>query len=156
MSALDPATMLWTGGVVSGMPDPIVRGFYENELFQDDFLKTRRARPPGAARQVAGPATGGVLHRSKRFREDYEPHGMADELRVVFAADGAAWGQACLPRDAAQPHFTQAEIAFVASLSKHLAHALSVAPVTAEQPEAARAGRPRGPRRRRRGEGTPR
>ena len=44
MSALDPATMLWTGGVVAGMPDAILHGFYENELVRR-LPRLRRPSP---------------------------------------------------------------------------------------------------------------
>jgi DNA-binding CsgD family transcriptional regulator len=144
-SALDPATLLWTGGVLSSMPAAIAGGFFENELFQDDFLKTKvlRAAPTPAA--ALSHATGGVMDRSARFRTLYSPNGFGDELRVVFTADGAAWGQGCLLRDAAKGRFTHAEAAFVASLGRHVSHALSVAPAAVEAAPAAPAATAEGP-----------
>jgi DNA-binding CsgD family transcriptional regulator len=134
LSAMDPGTLLWTGGVLRNMPGDVCVGFFDNELFHDDFLKTPQLRDADVSAASLAHATGGALHRSHRHRMLYEPNGLGDELRVVFHTDGAVWGQGCLIRDAAEPHFTQAEAAFVASLGRHVAHALSVtrvAPATA-------------------------
>src|SRR4051812_34851805 len=63
-STTDPGTMLWTGGVMHGLPPEVGAAFYDNELLEDDVLKFRdlvRQRVPAG---VLSEATGGDLERS--------------------------------------------------------------------------------------------
>ncbi len=126
----DPGTLLWTGGIVQGMPEEVTRGFYDNELLRPDVLKFRdlaRARTPVG---VLSHATGGDLAASDRHRTMYAPHGLEDELRVAFVADGACFGTACLLRARGAAPFTAQEVAFVEAVSRHVAHGLRSALVT--------------------------
>ena len=100
----------------------MVGSFYENELFADDVLKYADLRRQAVPAGTISAATGGDVMASRRLRTTLAPHGFGDELRVMFAADGAFWGEACFLR--ADP-FSAAETAFVASLGRHLAHGLA-------------------------------
>ena len=125
LCTLDPGTQLWTGGLLAGeMPAEVGAAFYENELFADDVLKYSELRLRKVPVGSIVSETGGDVTASHRYRTTFAPHGFGDELRVMFGADGEFWGEGCLLRD--EP-FTGAEMAFVASLGKHLAHGLATA-----------------------------
>jgi DNA-binding CsgD family transcriptional regulator len=137
----DPGTLLWTGGVMHGLPPEAGIGFVENELDDDDVLKFRvlaGARRPSGVLSVS---TGGELERSPRYRKMYAPHGLGDELRVAAIADGACFANACLLRRAGAPPFTSQEVGLLEALSKDVAHGLRMAmavarPASAEAPGA--------------------
>ncbi|MDW5597055.1 helix-turn-helix transcriptional regulator [Conexibacter stalactiti] len=125
--ATDPGTLLWTGGVMHGLPPETGIGFVENELDDDDVLKFRvlaGARRPSGVLSVA---TGGELERSPRYRKLYAPHGLRDELRVAAIADGACYANACLLRRRGAPPFAAQEVALLEALSKEVAHGLRMA-----------------------------
>ena len=121
-ATMDPGTVLWTGGVMYGLPTELGLRFYDNELLEDDVLKfsqlARRAKPFGTLSR----ATGGDLESSARYRTMYAPCGIADEVRFAFVADGACYGTVCLLRS--EGGFNSREIALIESLSKHVAHGL--------------------------------
>lgn len=126
-SATDPGTLLWTGGVMHGLPAEVGVEVVDNEVAADDVLKFRalaqKRRPSG----VLSVATGGELERSPRYRRLYAPHGIGEELRVAVVADGACFANACLLRRAGAPPFTAQEVALVEALSKDVAHGLRTA-----------------------------
>lgn len=123
----DPGTLLWTGGVIHGLPLEVGVGFVENELDDDDALKFRSLAAMRRPSGVLSAATGGDLERSPRYRKLYAPHGLGDELRVAAIADGACFANACLVRRAGAPPFTAQEISLLEALSKDVAHGLRVA-----------------------------
>lgn len=133
--ATDPDTLLWTDGVVVGLPAETVPAFFEAEVLEDDVLAFRdlagARRPVG----VLSVVTDGAPERSARFRRMYRPNGMADELRVALMADGRCYGAACLLRAEGGPRFTAREATFMAEAGRHLGDGLRAA-LTAAPPAA--------------------
>lgn len=122
---MDPATLLPTGEVVeNGLPAPAVIRLTEIELREPDVNKfvalARSAHPAASLSHV----TAGDLDRSLRQRELRRPSGFEDELRAVLAGGTGPWGALTLMREAKRPHFTPAEVRFVASLAGPLADGL--------------------------------
>ena len=119
---LDPATLLPTGEVVhDGLPPDALPRLAEIEQREPDFNKivalARRSSPAASLSD----ATEGHLEASTRQREVRRPHGFADELRVALRDDTGTWGAFTVLREQGSPHFTDAEVHFVASLSPVLA-----------------------------------
>jgi DNA-binding CsgD family transcriptional regulator len=119
---LDPATLLPTGEVVhNGLPPDAVPRLAEIEQREPDFNKiVALARRSSPAASLSG-ATEGHLDASTRQREVRRPHGFADELRVALRDGTGTWGAFTVLREQGSPHFTDAEVNFVASLSPVLA-----------------------------------
>jgi DNA-binding CsgD family transcriptional regulator len=122
---VDPATLLPTGEIVEdGLPAAAMIRLTEIELREPDFNKfTSLARAHQRTASLSG-ATAGDLDRSLRQREVRRPSGFADELRAVLSGTTATWGALTLLREAKRPHFTPAEVRFVASLAGALADGL--------------------------------
>jgi len=122
---IDPATLLPTGEIVEdGLPAAAVIRLTEIELREPDFNKfTALARADQPTASLSG-ATAGDLDRSLRQRELRRPSGFADELRAVLSGTAGTWGALTLLREARSPHFTPAEVRFVASLAGALADGL--------------------------------
>ena len=122
---VDPATLLPTGEVVeNGLPAAATLRLTEIEIREPDFNKftsLARARRPAAS---LSDVTAGDLDRSLRQRELRRPHGYEDELRAVFSGATGTWGALTLMREARRPHFSPAEVRFVASLAGSLADGL--------------------------------
>lgn len=122
----DPATMLWTGGVVDGFSPRSWASFLDNELLEQDLNKYRDIlRRPGAVGVLRPEAA--LELRSPRYRAMYEPHGLGPELRFAFTLDGVCWGGACLVRGIEAAPFEDREAAFLAGLGRHVAHGLRAA-----------------------------
>jgi DNA-binding NarL/FixJ family response regulator len=119
---IDPATLLPTGEVVENALPPVQRvRLSEIELGEPDvntFRALAHAVVPAAS--LSG-ATAGDLDRSRRQREVRRPSGFADELRCVLTGPTGSWGTLTLLRAATRPHFTPADVRFVASLAPALA-----------------------------------
>jgi DNA-binding CsgD family transcriptional regulator len=122
---IDPATLLPTGEIVEdGLPAAAMIRLTEIELREPDFNKfTALARADQPTASLSG-ATAGDLDRSLRQRELRRPSGFADELRAVLSGTTGTWGALTLLREARSPHFTPAEVRFVASLAGALADGL--------------------------------
>jgi DNA-binding CsgD family transcriptional regulator len=122
---VDPATLLPTGEIVEdGLPAAAMVRLTEIELREPDFNKfTALARADQPTASLSG-ATAGNLDRSLRQRELRRPSGFADELRAVLCGATGTWGALTLLREARSPHFTPAEVRFVASLAGVLADGL--------------------------------
>jgi len=122
---IDPATLLPTGEIVEdGLPAAAMIRLTEIELREPDFNKfTALARADQPTASLSG-ATAGDLDRSLRQRELRRPSGFADELRAVLSGTAGTWGALTLLREARSPHFTPAEVRFVASLAGALADGL--------------------------------
>ena len=122
---IDPATLLPTGEVAeNGLPAAARPRLTEIELREPDFNKftaLARARRPAAS---LSEATASDLDQSLRQRELRRPSGFEDELRAVLAGATGTWGALTLLREAKRPHFTAAEVRFVASLAGPLADGL--------------------------------
>jgi DNA-binding CsgD family transcriptional regulator len=141
---LDPATLLPTGDVVdNGLPAEVMPRYIEIELREPDLNKfASLARRPEPAASLSG-VTGGDLDRSLRQREIRRPNGYGDELRVTLATDMGTWGAVTLMREAGRPHFSAADVRFMASLSIPLAEGLrsaSMAPAHGAGDDAGRDG----------------
>ena len=123
-AAADPATLLFTGSVLEGIPETAVPWFLQNEFLQDDVNKfSDLARSPSHVDTLAQ-ATGGCIERSPRYREILAPMRMGDELRAAMVSGSTCWGFMCLHREASSPAFTPAERGFLGSLLPHLAEGL--------------------------------
>ena len=122
---IDPATLLPTGEIVEdGLPAAAMIRLTEIELREPDFNKfTALARTDQPTASLSG-ATAGDLDRSLRQRELRRPSGFADELRAVLSGTTGTWGALTLLRGARSPHFTPAEVRFMASLAGALADGL--------------------------------
>ncbi len=137
---LDPATLLPTSEIVQdGLPDAATVRLIEIELREPDVNKfadlARGPRPSAGLSEV----TGGDLDRSLRQRELRGPSGFGDELRSVLTGPTGTWGALTLLRTARRPHFTPAEVRFVASVAGVLADGLQRATllgaVAADEPQ---------------------
>jgi DNA-binding CsgD family transcriptional regulator len=128
----DPATLLFTGSVVDGIPEEATPSFIANEFFQSDVNKwTELARTDRPSALYM--AMGGQPHESPRYHEILEPLGWGDELRAALRSGGACWGFMCLHRDKSRPGFTVEDVAFLHRLTPHLASGLRTALLLANQ-----------------------
>jgi DNA-binding CsgD family transcriptional regulator len=123
-AAADPATLLFTGSVLEGIPEGATPEFLRNEFLQDDvnkFVGLARGR-----RHVSTlvQATDGNIAASPRYTDLLAPMGLGDELRAAIVSGATCWGFMCLHRQASSPGFTPAECAYLASLLPHLAEGL--------------------------------
>ncbi len=119
-ASVDPATLLFTQAYREEIPGETGPYLVENEFLRDDVNKwTELARDGSGVRTLAG-ATDGELRRSARYRDIFEPLGLADELRAVLRARGAVWGFMCLHRERGAA-FSPEEESFVRRIAPHLA-----------------------------------
>jgi DNA-binding CsgD family transcriptional regulator len=122
---MDPATVLPTGEFVeNGLPPEAMARLTEIELGEPDinkFVALTRARRRAAS---LGEMTRGDLDQSLRQRELRSPLGFEDELRVALCDAAGCWGALTLLREAKRPHFSAAEVRYLASLSAVLAEGL--------------------------------
>ena len=119
-ATVDPATLLYTQAYRQELPSASGPYFVENEFMRDDVNKwTELAHDRSGVRTLAA-ATDGNLARSPRYRDIFEPLGLADELRAVFRARGAVWGFMCLHRERGAM-FTPQEQEFIHRIAPHLA-----------------------------------
>jgi hypothetical protein len=127
-ATVDPATLLMTGAHVQDLPRESAAAFYENEYGHRDVNAfTRLARGPRPVATLAE-RTGGVLSRSRIHREVGRAFGfLGDELRVVFLAGRSVWGVAALARRRPESFFSQADVSFVASVSRDVGEGLRAA-----------------------------
>jgi len=126
---LDPDTLLPTGNVRSGKSSALVDAFWRNELLTPDlhkFTELAGRRSPLATLNTVDESTTDV---SPRRQFIHIPAGLGDEARIVFRANGAVWGAACLHREDSAGDFDAEERAFLAAiasdLGRGLQHALS-------------------------------
>jgi DNA-binding CsgD family transcriptional regulator len=119
-ATVDPATLLFTHAYREELPTDSAPYFIDNEFLSDDVNKwTEVARDRSGVRTLAA-ATDGKLALSPRYRDMFEPLGLADELRAVLRARGAVWGFMCLHRERGEP-FSPQEQDFIRRISPHLA-----------------------------------
>ena len=125
-ATVDPATLLFTGSVIEGIPEHATPAFLANEFLHDDvnkFVTLARGMPVNSLSQ----ATEGDLGGSERYREILAPLGLGDELRAALLSDGVCWGVLCLHRQRDDPAFTAEDIAFLRHLTPHIAEGLRTA-----------------------------
>jgi DNA-binding CsgD family transcriptional regulator len=119
----DPATLLFTQAYREGIPDHLIPYFVDNEFHGDDVNQwTSLARERDAVTTLAH-ATGGDFEASARYRDLFQPLGLADELRAVLRTGDACWGLMCLHRETGHS-FTEQEQQLVRVLAPHLAEGL--------------------------------
>ena len=83
------------------------------------FAALARRNSPAAAVQLEGRHDETALYRHREFLAP--EYGFRDELRMVARADGRTWGGFALHRDGSDAEFDEADVEFIASLSKVLA-----------------------------------
>jgi DNA-binding CsgD family transcriptional regulator len=126
----DPATLLFTGTYQEEIPATTKPFFLHNEFVADDVNKwTEVARHKDGVRTLRG-ATGGVMSRSTRYSEIFQPLGFGDELRAVFRVHGASWGFVCLHRETQRP-FLPEDVLFMKRVAPHVALGLRAGLVAA-------------------------
>jgi DNA-binding CsgD family transcriptional regulator len=119
-ATVDPATLLFTQAYREELPSDTGPYFVDNEFLGDDVNKwTELAHDRSGVRTLAA-ATDGKLARSARYRDIFEPLGLADELRAVLRARGAVWGFMCLHRERGVA-FSSREQDFIRRIAPHLA-----------------------------------
>lgn len=125
-ATVDPATLLFTGSLVEGIPEHATPAFLANEFLQGDvnkFVALARGAPVNNLYE----ATEGNLTHSERYREILAPLGLGDELRAALVSDGACWGVLCLHRQQHDPAFTAEDVAYLRHLTPHIAEGLRAA-----------------------------
>jgi DNA-binding CsgD family transcriptional regulator len=116
---VDPGTVMLTGSLNQRIG---CSGSWlaQHEYVLDDvnqwWFLARSGRQAGAM----SIATHGDLSRSARYRSQ-ESAEVGDELRGAFVADRAYWGAAAFIRERGEPHFNEADVRYLASLSEPLA-----------------------------------
>jgi DNA-binding CsgD family transcriptional regulator len=119
-ATVDPTTLLYTQAYREELPSDTGPYFVDNEFLRDDVNKwTELAADRSGVRTLVA-ATDGKLARSPRYRDIFEPLGLADELRAVFRARGAVWGFMCLHRERGAAFSAQEQV-FVQRIAPHLA-----------------------------------
>ncbi len=126
-ATVDPATLLFTGSLIEGVPEAVTPAFLANEFLHDDANKFARLAGGEPAVRSLHDATAGDLAASARYREILAPLGWGDELRAALMTGGACWGVMCLHRERGAPAYTDAEAAFLAQLAPHIAAGLRAA-----------------------------
>jgi DNA-binding CsgD family transcriptional regulator len=125
-ATVDPATLLFTGSLIEGIPEHATPAFLANEFLHDDVNKFV-ALAHGAPVNNLYTATEGDLAQSERYREILAPLGMGDELRAALLSDGSCWGVLCLHRQRNDPAFAPEDVAFLRKVTPHIAEGLRLA-----------------------------
>jgi len=122
---MDPATSLVTSAFVqNGLPADATARIIEIEHREGDVNTFAALARSGRLAASLHLETHGELERSLRHRELRAPIGLGDELRTVLVSASATWGALTLGRAAGSTPFSAAEVALMASLSRHLAEGL--------------------------------
>jgi DNA-binding CsgD family transcriptional regulator len=119
----DPATLLYTSAVRTGMPDGLTADFLANEFECSDVNKFRSMVGSSTTAATLDSATHGDWSTSTRSRELMQPIGLGDELRVVFGTGSTTWGFACLHRGLGRSFDTD-EVALVRSVASDVGEGL--------------------------------
>jgi DNA-binding CsgD family transcriptional regulator len=119
-ATVDPATLLYTQAYREELPSETGPYFVENEFLRDDVNKWTELAGDRCGVRTLVAATDGKLARSPRYRDIFEPLGLADELRAVFRARGTVWGFMCLHRERGGV-FSPQEQGFIHRIAPYLA-----------------------------------
>ncbi|MEZ0072586.1 LuxR C-terminal-related transcriptional regulator [Planotetraspora sp. GP83] len=122
--ANDPATGLVTSVLTDDLELDDFRQAVQLEIWGDDVARFPEIRLSGRGADTLSRATGGVLHRSLRFREQIAPAGFGDELRAVFDAGGGMWGCAAFMRAPDRGPYRPGELALARRAARHVGVAL--------------------------------
>ena len=123
-ATVDPATLLFTGGMLREIPWEASTRFLANEFLEDDVNKFRSLADARSPVDWLDRATGRRRSASARYREIMSPLGLGDEMRVAFRAGGACWGFLCIHREDGPLGFTPQEAQLVARLSSRVGEGL--------------------------------
>lgn len=122
-ATVDPATLLFTRAYREEIPEASGPYFIENEFLARDHNKwIELARDREGVRTLLD-ATGGDLSKSGRYRDIFQPLGLADELRAVLRSQDTCWGYICLHREGPSG-FSREEAAFIKRIASHLAEGI--------------------------------
>ena len=124
VSAVDPATMLFTQLLYQEMPVEVAPQFLSNEFTEPDVAKFRSIAAARDPVEWLDRATRGVWQDSTRYRTILRPLGLGDELRVALRTGATCWGVMCLHRAGASTGFTTEEATTLAAAAGHLGTAL--------------------------------
>jgi len=117
---VDPGTVLFTGSVNRDIGcSGAWLAEYEYEYVVEDVNKWSFLARSGRRAGATGLATHGDLSRCARYRSQ-AGFGIGDELRGSFVKGGDYWGAAGFLRNEDRAHFTEDDVAFLASLSSTL------------------------------------
>jgi DNA-binding CsgD family transcriptional regulator len=122
-ATVDPATLLYTQAYREELPSDTGPYFVDNEFLRDDVNKWAELAGDRSGVRTLVAATDGKLVLSPRYRDIFEPLGLADELRAVFRARGAVWGFMCLHRERGAV-FSPQEQGFIQRIAPHLAEGI--------------------------------
>lgn len=120
----DPETLLLTGAYVEEPLGASTRLFLANEFGVPDVNKFASLATAATHVATLDQATCHDRTLSSRAKEIMTPLGLGDELRAALITGGDCWGYLCLHRSDHPIGFTAGEVALVARLSPHIAHAL--------------------------------
>ncbi len=123
-ATVDPATLLFTGGLLREIPWEASSRFLANEFLEADVNKFRSLADAKSPVESLDRATGNDRSSSARYREIMAPLGFGDELRAAFRAGGACWGFLCVHREDGPQGFTPQEARLIARLSRHVGEGL--------------------------------
>lgn len=119
-ASVDPATLLFTGAVLHGIPAESTPRFLQNEFLENDVNKfTALASRRFPVESLDG-ATSGDRTASPRYTDIMAPLGLGDELRAAMRSGGQCWGVVCLHRADGPQGFTAADARVMARVSAHL------------------------------------
>ena len=105
------------------IPEESSAYFIEYEFLARDHNKwIELARDREGVRTLLD-ATGGDLSKSGRYRDIFQPLGLADELRAVLRSQDTCWGYICLHREGPSG-FSREEAAFIKRIAPHLAEGI--------------------------------
>lgn len=122
----DPATGLFTGGILVEHDEGVIPRFFNNEYLDQDVMKFRELLQGDRRVDWLDRATDGNRATSCRYREILTTLGMDDEVRAVFVSDGACWGVMCISRERSSVAFNEHDAARVGRLVPHIADGLRV------------------------------
>ena len=119
-ASVDPATLLFTGAVSSGIPVDVAPRFLANELLDDDVNKlTALASGPPHVDSLDR-VTGNDRAASRRYREIMAPLGFGDDLRAAFRSGGQTWGFVWLHRESGPHGVSAGDARAVARRASHV------------------------------------
>jgi DNA-binding CsgD family transcriptional regulator len=112
--------------VVDGLPAEVCKAYFDNEFLVEDVNKFS-ALEAGPRIATLHRATAGRSTASARHNEINAPLGFAPELRATFSTEAGSWGAMNLLRETGAPDFSDGELAFLRSVSGHIAEGLRAA-----------------------------
>lgn len=118
----DPATMLFTDGLVTGFPLEVCQPWFDNELLVDDVNKfVDLARTTGVASLSSSTDE---HHTSARWQDVMQPIGLDAELRGTFGDATGCWATVEFHRTSGDRDFDAEEQALVGSLGGDISGAI--------------------------------